>query len=586
MSLREKLKITFGETKRAAPGRSRYLFNYRRIWKSVVLITGGVSILPLLFITLVNYVTIQHSIESEFILRTTRIVSNTRRSISFFLTERKSALDFIVHDNSFETLNNRERLEDILENLKRSFGGGFVDLGVIDSSGFQRNYAGPYNLQGKNYRDQEWFKQVVDSGVYISDVFLGFRNVPHLIIAVKGPASDNSFYILRAALSLSPFEDLLTNLELAGSGDAFMINHNGILQTPSRYHGKVLEKLALPVPAYSVKSEVLAGRSQDNEDIIVGYRYIDESPFILMIVKNKDVLMKHWYRTRLKLIAFLLISITIIVTVILRTASYMVKRMKMADERRLFTLHQVEYSNKMVSIGRMAASVAHEINNPLAIINEKAGLIQDLFILRKEYADDRKLLDLVNSILRSVKRAGTITKRLLTFSRNLDTSIETINLKQVVEEVLSFVSKEAELRAIETTVEISEDIPPFESDRGKLQQIFLNIINNAYASVKDEGYLKIKALREGNFVSIKFIDNGCGIAQEDINRIFEPFFSRKTGQGGTGLGLSITYNLIQEIGGRISVESKLGKGTTFIVYVPLNMKKGENSEKDAGIISG
>ena len=577
MRLWEKLIAPLGETKEVTPGTSRHLFNYRRLWKSVVLLTGGVSLIPLVFITLVNYGAMQHSIESEFFLRTTRIASNTRRAISFFLTERKAALDFIVHDNSFGTLNRKERLSDILKSLKRSFGGGFVDLGVIDSSGFQKNYVGPYSLEGKDYSSQKWFQQVTESGVHISDVFLGFRKAPHLVIAVKGLMPDGSFYVLRAAIGIAPFENLLTKLELSGMGDAFMINHEGVLQTPSRYHGNVLEKIGLSVPEYSPKTEVLEEENRDGQNVLIGYRYIDESPFILMIVKKKDMLMKPWYSMRLKLIGFLLISVSIILTVIFGTATYMVKKIRIADEKRVLTLHNIEYSQKLATIGRMAANVAHEINNPLAIINEKAGLIQDLFILKEKYAKDQKLLGLVNSILNSVHRAGTITKRLLSFSRHLDARIENVNLKQTIQEVLSFMGKEAELRPIEITVKVPEDIPQFESDRGKLQQIFLNIINNAFASVNDGGHLDIKVRQEDkNSISITFADDGCGIPKEDINRIFEPFFTTKTGQGGTGLGLSITYNLVQELGGKISVQSELDKGTSFIVHIPINKKKGRN----------
>jgi two-component system NtrC family sensor kinase len=583
IKLLEKVKPSFEPTTEGVYDTSRHLFNYQRIWKFVVLLTGGVSILPLIFITLVNYATIQHSIESDFILRTIQTVSNTRRSVSFFLMERKSALDFILHDNNYERLSDQERLTKILDNLKTSFGDGFVDLSILDASGIQKNYVGPYRFQGKNYSDQEWFKQVMDSGVYISDVFLGFRNVPHLVIAVKGQAPNNMPYVLRASLSITPFENLLTNLELGGKGDAFMINHKGVLQTPSRYHGKVLEKLELPVPVFSEKSEVLENQNQKKEKLLIGYRYIDESPFILMIVKKKDELMKPWYQTRLKLIAFLLISISVILSVILGTSTYMVRRIKIADEKRVVSLHEVEYSNKMATIGRLAASVAHEINNPLAIINEKAGLIQDLFLLREVYAKDQKLMDLADSILRSVKRAASITRRLLSFSRNLDSNIEIISIKQVIEEVLSFMGKEAEIRSIDIQVDVSEDLPPFESDRGKLQQIFLNIINNAFASVNDGGHIKIVAQREKNDVlSIMFIDDGYGIPKENINRIFEPFFSTKTGKGGTGLGLSITYNLVQELKGKISVQSEVGKGTSFTINIPLNLKKGEGKE-DAGI---
>ena len=559
-----------------APETSGHLFNYRRIWRSVVLLTGGVALIPLIVITIVDYKVTQQSTESEILMRTTRIVSNTRRAISFFLSERRSALEFIAQDNSFESLNDPERLLSILENLQKSFGGGFVDIGVIDSSGNQRNYVGPYELEGRNYLDQEWYSEAVDHGVHISDVFLGYRQVPHMVIAVKRVMPDGSFCILRAAIGITPFEELLSNLELEGMGDAFIVNYEGILQTPSRYHGKVLDKLSLEIPSYSNKSEVFEVKDSDGQDAVIGYRFIDKTPFILMIVKSKQELMRSWFGTRLELIAFLIISVTVILTVILGTATFMVKKIKIADKRRVMTLHEIEYANKLASIGRLAASVAHEINNPLAIINEKAGFINDLFIYKKEYSQEPKLNNLVDDILRSVKRAGTITRRLLTFARNLQAEIQPIILNDVVEEVINFLRNEAEVRDITIDVDIAEDIPMFQSDRGKLQQIFLNIINNAFAALSDGGSLKIEAMLKGDgAVTIQFTDSGCGISQENLKHVFEPFFSTRRSEGGTGLGLSITYNLVREIGGRIVVTSEPSKGTRFTITLPIRNRESE-----------
>ncbi|MFC1839911.1 ATP-binding protein [Thermodesulfobacteriota bacterium] len=556
------------------PIRKGYLFNYRRIWRVAVVLTGSVALLPLIIITVIDYKVTQNAIESEFLLRTTRIVSNNHRSISFFLSERKSALDFIVHSNSFESLNSGDRLASILINLKKSFGGGFVDLGLIDGKGVQRVYEGPYSLKGKDYSQQEWYKQVVEHGVHISDVFLGYRKVPHIIIAVKKEFNDGSFFVLRSAIDMEPFETLLSNLELAGDGDAFMINHEGTLQTNSKYYGTVLDKTPLKVPEYSRESMVYEEETPDGKKVLIGYRFIDQSPFILMVVKDKRVLMKPWSSTRLLLILFLIFSITVITSVILWMATYMVRKMRISDERRLSTFHQVEYANKMASIGRLAASVAHEINNPLAIINEKAGLIRDLFLIKEQYSSDSKLMGLVDSIIKSVNRTGTITKRLLSFARNLQASVEPVNLKETIQEILGFMDKEAQHRSIKISLEIDDNIPVFESDRGKLQQIFLNIINNAFAALKDEGTLAIKAkMEDDNFVSLSFSDNGHGIPREDLKRIFEPFYSTKKGQGGTGLGLSITYNLSQEIGGKINVTSEINEGTTFEILIPINRGK-------------
>jgi len=563
----------------SAPGASDYLFNYRRIWRLSILLTGVVSLVPLIFITLVDYNFTEHAMVSEYLLRSSRTVSNTRRAISFFLTERRSALDFIVHDNGSEVLRNPERLSAILENLKRSFGGGFVDLGLVDSAGKQKTYVGPYGLKDKDYSGQPWFEQVIDRGVYTSDVFLGYRNVPHLVIAVKQSLPDGSFDVLRASIGIEPFEDLLSNLELGGLGDAFIINQKGILQTNSHYHGQVLEKIPLPVPEFSDTTQVLEGKNPAGEALFIGYRFIEDTPFILMIVKKKSELMKMWFKTRLELIIFLLVSVSFILAVIIGTVTFMVNKVYAADERRLMALHQMEYSNKMASIGRMAASVAHEINNPLAIINEKAGLVKDIFTIKKQYADDPKLYGQLDSILNSVKRAGKITKRLLTFARNLEATIEPVHLGEIIDEVLSFLNKEAEYRSLGIQVDVPDDIPVIESDRGKLEQIFLNIINNAFAAMCDGGHLSIQVNRAGaEAVAVKIQDNGCGIPKEDLQRIFEPFFSTKTSQGGTGLGLSITYNLTHEIGGQISVDSDIGKGTCFTITLPLKTQSKEGAD--------
>jgi two-component system NtrC family sensor kinase len=346
------------------------------------------------------------------------------------------------------------------------------------------------------------------------------------------------------------------------------------LQTNSRHRGRVLEKYSLPVPAYSSSTQVLEENDPDGQPLFIGYRFIEETPFILMIVKKKNELMKAWYQTRLELIVFLAGSVSIILAVILGTVTHMVRNIHLADQRRRVILHQMEYANKMASIGRMAASVAHEINNPLAIINEKAGLIGDLFKFTNRYAQDEKLQGLVQSILVSVKRAGKITKRLLTFARNLQATVEPVRLQDTIMEVMSFLTKEAEHRSIAVVVAVPEDTPVIETDRGKLEQIFLNIVNNAFGAMKDGGHLSIGAERtNARSVTVYFKDDGCGIPAEDLHRIFEPFFSTKLSRGGTGLGLSITYNLAREIGAVITVESEVGKGSCFSVKLPLNIKK-------------
>jgi signal transduction histidine kinase len=190
--------------------------------------------------------------------------------------------------------------------------------------------------------------------------------------------------------------------------------------------------------------------------------------------------------------------------------------------------------------------------------------------LTETYAKDPKLIDLVESVIATVQRCAKITRGLLNFTRHLNSSIQVIDLHEIIEEVKSVLAKEAELRSITVGVAISQDIPPFESDRGKLEQVFFNLFNSAIGAMKDGGHLEIGATRmQEDYITVTFTDNGRGIPESDLKHIFEPFYYAKTGHSGTGLGLAVTYALVQEIGGRISVQSRPGQETCFTISIPL-----------------
>jgi len=545
------------------------LFRYRRLWKYTVSLTALVSLAPLVIMTVVNYYLDQKVLRVEMIHPISQHTSNTKRSLEFFIEERLSALNLIIHEKTFEDLVNQKRLISIFGNMKNSFG-GFVDLGLIDEEGYQRSYVGPYDLKGKDYKDQSWFHEVSLRGLHVSNVFMGYRNFPHFVIAVKNEKAGEGFYVLRATIDAeTPIQKIISPLDLRPSTDVFVINREGVLQTSSRFHGKILEKSSVPVPPYSSRSEVLEGHTREGQSYLLGYAYIERTPFILMIVAQRDALMKNWMSVRRDLIWFLVGSVVLILLVIFWGSIYMVSRVREADLKRDALLHNVEYTNKMASIGRLAAGVAHEINNPLAIINEKAGLVKDLALRTEDFPQKEKIMKNVDSLLANVERCSTITHRLLGFAKRMDVSLETINLELIIREVLGFLEKEASYRNISIHYHIPEGFPSIQSDRGQLQQVFLNIINNAFAAMKEGGKIDISMREERDLdaVAVTIKDNGHGISKEDLPRIFEPFFTTKK-EGGVGLGLSITYGIVEKLGGRISVESTVGQGTEFTVILP------------------
>jgi signal transduction histidine kinase len=571
MPFLKRLKPAFWDHEDAIGGPYQHHFNFRLIWKRAVLVTATVALVPLIIWALAGYRLHQDTTEAELKLRTSQLVSNSWRSVSLFVSERRSVLDFIAHDYSLEALNDKARLAEILDNLNKRFS-GFTHLGVIAGSGIQQSYVGSHRLEDVDYHNEPWFRLVLQDGVYISELVTGFRGEPHFDLAVKRNLPDGSFFVLHAALDAQTFNELIAQFEVGEKTDTFVINREGVLQTPSRFYGSVFNKIPSRIPDYSPKAQVFESKNAKNERAVIGYAYIPETPFILMIVKQQGELIQPWYKTGWAFTGILAASILMILLVTLAVASHLVDQIHQADQERVDTLHQAEYTHKMVSLGRLASGVAHEINNPLAIINEKAGHIKDIFTLTEAYKKDPKLISLVDSVLATVQRCAEVTKGLLNFARHLNVSIQTINLQEIVSEVKSVLAKEAEFRCITVGVNLSKNIPPFESDRGKLEQIFFNLFNNAIAAMQGGGHLEIEARREDtDFVSIIFSDSGPGIAKADLKHVFEPFFYARTGESGMGLGLAVTYALVQEVGGQISVQSELGKGTRFNIRLPLKM---------------
>jgi two-component system, NtrC family, sensor kinase len=544
---------------------------YHRLWIFSMLIMCLVSLTPLIIMTFTNYYQYEEAYTVEFTYQVTQLISSTKQTLEFFIRERLSALTFLINEKSFEDLSNNKKLIHLLSHFKQSFD-GFIDLGLIDSQGNHCSYAGPYELLGKNYKDQPWFQEVRLRGIYVSDVFMGFRKFPHFVIAIKHEKENGDFYVLRATLSTDILNNKIHSLIYWPQSDAFLINSEGMLQTTSRFYGNILEKYPLDIPPFALNTTVKKDYDAEGNTNIFGYAYIEKSPFILIVTKRSADFMANLFKLRRKLMWFLGISIIIIMIVILGSTAYMVKLLRKSELKREKVLHDMEYTNKMASIGRLAAGVAHEINNPLAIINEKAGLLKDFATLKPDFNYKEKIVGSVDSIIRSVERCSIITHRLLGFAKRMDINMEVIDLELLFKEVVGFLERDASLRNIKINFNLPENLPSINNDRGQLQQVFLNILTNAYYALNEGGQIDIIANQvSDNTVEITIADTGTGISDENLEHIFEPFYTTK-GKYGTGLGLSITYGIVEKLGGKISVKSKLGKGTSFTVHLPLKSK--------------
>jgi len=232
--------------------------------------------------------------------------------------------------------------------------------------------------------------------------------------------------------------------------------------------------------------------------------------------------------------------------------------------------HQLSQSDKLSSIGLLAAGVAHEVNTPLAVISSYAQM------LSKQVQGDQQKSTLLEKITRQTFRASEIVNNLLNFSRTSGAEFTEVDVNRVIADTLNLLEHQFKTGRIRVQDELAAHLPPIQGNAGRLQQVFLNLFLNAKDAMPDGGTLRI-ATSNGDGVSVTVSDSGSGIAQEHIHRIYDPFFTTKSAvsngqKRGTGLGLSVTYGIIQEHAGNIRVESSPEQGTTFFIDFPMIRK--------------
>ena len=223
---------------------------------------------------------------------------------------------------------------------------------------------------------------------------------------------------------------------------------------------------------------------------------------------------------------------------------------------------QMSQTEKLTSLGLLAAGVAHEVNTPLAVIS---NYIQ---MLAKQMPEGDPRQGIIEKIVKQTFRASEIVNNLLNFSRTSATELADIDVNRVVEETLSLVAHPLKTSQIQVVKQLGPTLPAVRGSANKLQQVFLNLFLNARDAMPSGGMLEVRTATHNGSVEVEVVDTGAGIPRENIHRIFDPFFTTKATGRGTGLGLSVSYGIIKEHAGKIDVRSTPGKGTSFHVEFP------------------
>lgn len=539
---------------------------YRRLRRNIIILMILVTIIPLTGMAVTSAIQYQKNIKAERLTPMRAIANKTARSFELFLEERLSALHFIASSYSFEILSGKATLHRIFRILREEYG-GYVDLGIINNKGIKIAYTGPYDLVNKDYSDQQWFHEARIRGVYLSDVFMGYRDLPHIALAVQNLNDQGESWILRATMDTKKLQDLINQVKPAPIEDIFIVNKQGILQSNSRFYGKTLNDCPIDLPSDDAGTQTKEITDPEGREMVLIYSPLVKYDFALVMLLPKESVFQAWHSLKQEISFVYIVSVVLITMVIFGSTHLLVRRIRDADVKRETAFRELEYTQKLSSIGRLAAGVAHEINNPLSIINEKAGLMKDL-VEHDMHHDKEKFIRSIDQVLNSVNRCRNITHRLLGFAKRIGAQYEVLDINDVLKETMGFLEKDAQHRNLHIEYNLSEELPKISSDRGQLQQVFLNILSNAFSAVEDGGRIVLTSWeQEKKTVALSIQDNGHGMSEETISQIFEPFFTTKKGYG-TGLGLPITYGIIKKLGGDIQVKSKKGEGTTFKIFLP------------------
>jgi two-component system NtrC family sensor kinase len=559
----------------------RYYTGLRSKFTGIIFFIAFVPLMLLGGTTYYYYsTTVKEKIGNELKL----ITKNRKDTIDLFLNDRANSLSVLAYTHSFDYLGKKENLHNVFQ-LSKMICSGFQDMGIINSDGKQVAYIGPYHLTGKQYSSAEWFLEVMKKDVYISNVFLGFRKVPHFIIAVKR-MEDGKPWILRVTLDLNMINHFMSTALLGKSGgdayilsregtyqisggDAYILSREGTYQISGVDDDRILTKSDFKMPSVfrGIKE---TEKRQKGKIVLFASTWLKNNDWLMVIEQD----LKHELGpvVRVKntvLLIFFISSFIIIISTILITRRVFATLEKI-DMEKLQLSEQLVRSDRLAAIGRLASGIAHEINNPLAVIAEKAGWMGDLLTEEdvKNSPNYSELFKSTQDIKKHVQRGKKVISRLMGFARKEDMAYQNVDINSVLDETHDFLNKKAMFQNIALMKEFQPDLPSIVTEGAQLQQVFINIVNNAIDAIHKDGIIRLITKGRNGGVLVSIADTGPGIPEKMQKKIFDPFFTTKPVGKGTGLGLSTSYDIVEKLGGRLTVESKVGKGTIFHIALP------------------
>lgn len=549
---------------------------YQALGRKIALAIAGVAFIPYALIFAVFYSSYHQSIQDQVGRTMGGVITSLLGGVQGLLRERAANLKELTLLAAPGELENPAWLAKALGSLRQAHG-SFLSLALLDARGAALAGTLGEGGQGGSQDQAPLVKEALEKGPALGDLFIDQRGAARFRLAVASPGQPG--LALVASLEAAALTRQVDGFQLGRTGEALLLDRSGQPQSQPGPLARDLAQAQASWPALARGQELAHALTSQGRRVVIKTVPVGWAGWSLVCLQDEEEAFGAFQEARRLALGVGALGGLFVMGVAFFFTRRLVARLARADAEKGLLNEIIIQSGKLAALGELAEGVAHQINNPLAIMLEEAGWLHDLMTEEKGLLDKSRHRDEFLRALAQMQKQGArckqITTKLLGFAHHTHATPQPTQVNDLIREVADIIARPALYANVNLRLELAPDLPLVAMSPSELQQVVINLVNNALDAMEKTGGQITLATRRAaeDSISVTVADSGPGIPAQTRAHIFDPFFTTKPKGKGTGLGLSICHSLVARAGGHIELDSRPGQGTAFTVVLPRNQEE-------------